>query len=309
MTFDLVGIGGANLDLSHRSFAPHIPRDSNPGVFKLSAGGVMRNICENAARLGVSTALVAAIGEDWAANVIRQSCLESGVSTEGLICKETGSSMYVSLLDERGDMALACSDMRIAAEITKEDLLARRELFAQAKVVCIDGNLTQEAIAYAAFLCRELGVPVFFDPVSTSHAQKFKDILPLFHTAKPNLLELSTLTDISVTDGQSLRRAVEKLLAAGLRRVFVTMGEKGACCFTREGKEYCREPWRRGMVNATGGGDAFTGALLYSYINGLSDEETLAFAVSAGEAAVRSAETVNPQMSVQLINELRKGEL
>ena len=47
-----VGVGGANIDLCGRSYAPIEPRDSNPGEIEISAGGVTRNICDNLARLG-----------------------------------------------------------------------------------------------------------------------------------------------------------------------------------------------------------------------------------------------------------------
>ena len=59
-----VGVGGANIDLCGRSYAPIEPRDSNPGEIEISAGGVTRNICDNLARLGADVKLVSAVGDD-----------------------------------------------------------------------------------------------------------------------------------------------------------------------------------------------------------------------------------------------------
>ena len=308
MAIELVGIGGACIDLNHRSFSSLVQKDSNPGEISLSAGGVMRNICENAAKLGVSTTFVAALGNDIFAKSIEQSCMDASIDISHMIYKDAPSSIYVSLLDDKGDMAIACSDMRISSFITEEDLQQRVDVIAKAKVACIDGNLTAEAIACAATICNQQGVPVFFDPVSTSHARKFKNSLHLFHTAKPNLLELEALTDINVTDEESFRRAVKKLLDSGISRVFVTFGEQGACCATKDGRFYYKRPKPGKMVNATGAGDAFTAALLYCYINNYSEEETLDFAMTAGRVAISCPQTVNPAMSLSLVLQYQNEE-
>ena len=49
----IAGIGGANVDIHGQSLAPIIMRDSNPGKLHTSMGGVVRNVLENCARLGL----------------------------------------------------------------------------------------------------------------------------------------------------------------------------------------------------------------------------------------------------------------
>lgn len=305
MAFDLVGIGGANLDLCHKSFFSHVMKDSNPGVFTSNAGGVIRNICENASKLGVSTALITAVGKDAAADVIIKSCQDSGVATDYFITKDCSSSMYVSLLDQNGDMAMACSDMRIAESITPEDILAHIDVIKAAKVICVDGNLSAETLKYIAGLAAELQKPVFFDPVSTAHAKKFKDIIGFFDTAKPNLIELATLSDSRTDTQQMIVLAAQKLLDKGMRKVFVTLGEKGAFCISKDAVVF-REAVPVEMKNATGAGDAFMAALIYCELQEMSAEETLEFAMAAGKAAAVALDTVNPEISVALVRQYIK---
>ena len=57
-------IGGANVDNKSQTLARPVSGTSNPGRSRSSLGGVGRNVAENLARLGVSTALITAIGED-----------------------------------------------------------------------------------------------------------------------------------------------------------------------------------------------------------------------------------------------------
>ncbi len=60
------------------------------------------------------------------------------------------------------------------------------------------------------------------------------------------------------------------------------------------------------MVNATGAGDAFTAALIYSYVNGFDIDKTIDYALAAGVAAVSHERTINPNMSVSLLEKILK---
>ena len=54
----IVGVGGANLDICGRADGQILERDSNIGSIHLSSGGVCRNICENAVRMGADVKLI-----------------------------------------------------------------------------------------------------------------------------------------------------------------------------------------------------------------------------------------------------------
>ena len=64
-------VGAANIDIGGFPLGRLSLRDSNPGRITLSAGGVGRNIACNLARLGVETRLIAALGTDAFADLIR----------------------------------------------------------------------------------------------------------------------------------------------------------------------------------------------------------------------------------------------
>ena len=49
------------------------------------------------------------------------------------------------------------------------------------------------------------------------------------------------------------------------------------------------------MVNATGAGDAFTAALIYSYVNGFDIDKTIDYALAAGVAAVSPRKDNKPE--------------
>ena len=60
------------------------------------------------------------------------------------------------------------------------------------------------------------------------------------------------------------------------------------------------------MINATGAGDAFMAAVIYSYINDFSLEKTIDYGLAAGIAAISHERTINPNMSISLLENILK---
>ena len=114
----VVGVGAANVDVHGRSRKSIIMRDSNPGYMATSVGGVTRNILENLARQGVPVALLSAVGDDlYGEKIVRDSKL-AGIDMSHLLQKHGAvSSSYIAILDEKGDMLLGMSDMRIIEDL------------------------------------------------------------------------------------------------------------------------------------------------------------------------------------------------
>ena len=53
-------VGGVNVDIGGRSFAPLVAADSNPGTVTVSLGGVGRNIAHNMCLMGIEVRLLTA---------------------------------------------------------------------------------------------------------------------------------------------------------------------------------------------------------------------------------------------------------
>ena len=115
----IVGVGAANVDVHGKSRAPIVMKDSNPGSMHSSVGGVTRNVCENLSRLGTGVKLISAVGDDVYADMIRRECLAAGIDISGVYTVYGHpSSTYISILDEKGDMLVALSDMSEPCTVT-----------------------------------------------------------------------------------------------------------------------------------------------------------------------------------------------
>ena len=296
-------VGGVNMDIGGRSFAPLVARDSNPGKVRMSLGGVGRNIAHNMSLLGVDVRFLTAFGDDLYAQRIAASCGELGIDiSHALTVPDGATPTYLFLNDCDGDMALAVSDMEICERITPAYLAANLPLLNNAQLIVTDTNIPAESLRYLTEHCT---APIFADPVSTAKAAKLKPILGRLHTLKPNRIEAELLSGVRIADDESLRLAAQTLLDTGLHRVFISLGTDGVLAADR--REMRLVPCCKAtMRNATGAGDAFMAALAWAYLEGTDLENTAASAAAAAAIAIESFETINPALSASAVRERMK---
>lgn len=287
-------VGGVNIDIGGKSYAPLVSGDSNPGQVRMSLGGVGRNIAHNVSLLGVEVRLLTAFGDDLYAQRIAASCGELGIDISCALQVPGGTtSTYLYLGGPDGDMSLAISDMDICRKITPQYLASKLNLLNNAQLVIADTNIPEEALRYLAENCT---APIFVDPVSTAKAVKIKDILGKIHTLKPNLIEAELLSGVKVESDEDLHRVADALLSTGLHRVFISLGSRGV--YAADHHDQLLLPCRPAKsINATGAGDAFMAGLAWAYLEGTDLRGTALAGASAGAIAIEGAETINPAMS------------
>ena len=287
-------VGAANIDIGGFPTGELIPRDSNPGHIVLSAGGVGRNIACTLSRLGVEVELIAALGQDPFADLVRADCARAGVGLSmSPVFPDAGSSVYLFIADADGDMRLAVHNMEICRRLTPQALKPCLDALNGMDAVILDANLNEETLAW---LAPRLHVPVIADAVSAAKAGRLRSALPWLRVLKPNAIEAEALTGIPVTDEVSAWQAARSLVDAGVGRVFITLGEGGVCCGDALQCLSLPCPTAR-LVNATGAGDAFAAALTWAELRGLSLQESALAGLAAAAIAVEAQETVSPEMS------------
>lgn len=302
----IVGVGAANLDLNGASKSSIHLRDSNPGRISLSAGGVTRNVCENLARLGADVKLLSCVGDDEFGSFICRASSEAGIDISHLLrVPGATSSIYLSILDADGDMLVGMSDMTIIQQDMPSSYLASQEaLIRGAKIITFDPCMGEAALVQLLDFCAPEQI-ISVDPVSCAYARVLAPHIGRIHTAKPNRMELEVLAGMEIQTSDDLLRAGERLINKGLKRLFVSLGSEGCFYMDHTGTSMRRKlrPVSR-MVNASGAGDSFAAAMLYSTLQGYDVQKTLDYAMAAGIAALSHPKTINPNMSVSLLENI-----
>ena len=297
-------VGGVNVDVCGRSLAPLVAADSNPGTVSTSLGGVGRNIAHNLRLMGVDVRMLTAYGDDLNGERVAASCSELGIDLSHALRISGGTtSTYLYLTDERGEMALAVSDMEICKKITPAYLAANLSLLQNAQVVVADANIPAESLRYLAENCT---APLFVDPVSTAKSEKLRPILPRIHTLKPNRLEAELLSGVKIQTPADVEKAADALTELGVHRMFLSLGADGV--YAAMGDQKRRLPNLPGrMVNTTGCGDAFMAALVWAYLEGMDLETTAKAGLAAGAITMESTETIHPNMSAEALKARMEG--
>ena len=300
-----VVIGAANIDIGGTPYKPLIPGDSNPGVIKMSYGGVARNIAHNLTLLGFNVELITAAGDDTLGMEMMRKCEAIGLDTSlSVVVPGGSSSVYLFINDEKGEMDLALSHVDIVKKITPEYIESISDVINSAEVVVADCNLSQETLLKLIDICE---VPLYVDTVSVSHADKIKGHLEGIDTLKPNLLEAEFLTDMIIESEYDCLEAARALINQGVKRVFISMGPDGMIAADKD-HAMMADRYPATVKSTTGAGDSAMAAIVWSTLNEEGDGLIApAKAANAAAAATISVDpTIHPGMSIELIKKIMK---
>lgn len=298
-----VVIGAANIDIGGTPYKPLIPGDSNPGVIKMSYGGVARNIAHNLTLLGFNVELITAAGDDTLGMEMLRKCEAIGLDTSlSVVVPGGSSSVYLFINDEKGEMDLALSHVDIVKNITPEYIESISDVINSAEVVVADCNLSQETILKLKDICK---VPLYVDTVSVSHADKIKGHLEGIDTIKPNLLEAEFLTDMIIESEYDCLEAARALINQGVRRVFISMGPDGMIAADKD-HAIMVDRYPAHVRTTTGAGDSAMAAIVWSTLNENEEGDGITAPAMAANAAASITISVDPAihpgMSGDLIN-------
>ena len=294
-------IGGSNMDIQGFPVNPLVMYDSNPGKVEISLGGVGRNIAENLSRLDVNTKLISAIGNDLYGNTILSQCKDLNIDiSDCFISDEYATSIYISILNNDKDMQLAISHMDIIEKLDESFIHSKYSSINNSNAIVIDTNLSQDTIEFITRTYSHL--PIFVDTVSTAKCKKIDNILHRFEGIKLNKYEAEKLSGIKINTIEDAKISSEYFIEKGVGSVFITLGSDGVYCANKHESLHI-EGIKINIVNATGAGDAFMAGIIYGFMNNLTLSETAKFSVGASILALSHKNTINPNISVDLINQ------
>ncbi len=269
-----------------------------------SNGGGPYNVLKDLAAMGAGFPLEACglVGDDANGQWIRQDCREHDIDvaqlhltkehptsyTDAMTVQSTGRRTFFHC---RG--ANAHFDLRHCAfGRTKARILHLGYLMLLDRMDSFEGG--QTVAAKLLFNARSAGLETSVDMVSASHP-RFRDIalsaLPLTDHLVLNEIEAgNTLGEkVPADDADTLIRAAERLLAAGVKKTVTIHTEHGAVSATSEGLRLRQASLRLPAgysKGATGAGDAFAAGMLYGLHEGLEMQERLKLAVCCAAACL-----------------------
>lgn len=314
----IVCIGGANIDRKLRLAGALQMGSSNPATQSETPGGVARNVAENLARLGLSTQLISALGDDAAGRGLLAQAAGCGLSTQGcLLATDEPTGSYTAVLDAAGEMLAGFAAMSVAARLTPEFLSRSSAQRSMARLIVADLNLPADSVALLlqeahANIGKPTAAPLLIVAVSVPKMAHLPADLRGLHSLILNLAELQALTGLPLTQMTSsaaaLQQALDAVHARGARHVLLTRGADGLVCSSAGHPAHylaAASLVAADVVDVTGAGDAFAAGVAAGLFH---DPTQLRAACQIGlhmaALTLQTTATVHPQISPTLLTEM-----
>ena len=288
MQAKVVIVGSLNMDLVTR--APRLPRAGETLAgksFVTVPGGKGANQAVAAARLGASVAMIGCVGDDAYGEQLRTALLAEGIDCQA-VTRIDGESTGVALIvvDDSSQNAIvivAGGNGHVTASVVD----SFDALLSQADVIICQLEVPLDTVGHVLKRGHELGKTVILNPAPASGplpAEWFAWIDYLI----PNESEATALTGLPVDSTASADAAASALLAAGVSKVIVTLGEQGALFASPSRSEHFPAP-KVQPVDTTAAGDTFVGGFAAALADGKSESDAIRFGqVAAALSVTRS---------------------
>lgn len=279
----------ADYSLAISDLAMH-PKDlQRVEYLELGPGGAT-NVAITARRLGLSVGCLGEVGDDLFGDVVRQSLEGEGIDVSGIrVTSGARTPVANVLVDERGEPAYLGFPGSLQLSQLPE---AWRPRLAEAEALFCDGWVEHEGAAKVileAFeLCRNAGVPIFFDP---GPGNPHVDNAWQRQAAEMATVLLATEAEARRLSGQAdLLAAGRWFLERGAQTVIVKRGVAG--CVLLRGPEVEIVPgFPVEARDATGAGDSFAGATIFATLRDFPLRQMGALGNAAGAAKVQKRGT------------------
>lgn len=270
--------------------------------FALGPGGKGSNQAVACARLGAETHMVSRLGQDDFAQLALDTWSDAGVVPHVDQTDDTYTgAAYIFIDESSGDNAIIIAP-GAAALISERDIEDRAALIENADVFVTQLEQPMAAAVRGLEIARAAGVTTVLNPAPAAALPD--GMLALCDHVTPNETECEALTGIVVETEADAQTACDALIARGVTRPIVTMGERGAYL---SGHGLVPAMASGPVVETTGAGDAFNGAFAAALSDGKSVEDAVRYGCATAGISVTRAGTA-PSMPTRAEVEARLSQ-
>ncbi len=294
----IVVIGMIFVDVKGYPESTFIPTGRNVGRVERVHGGVGRNVAEDIANCELRPTLVSLVDESGDGMDVLHKLNNHKVNTSYIRKTRDGMGTWLAVFDNDGDVAASISKRPNLMPMV--DILDQQgdEIFAGADSIIVEIDLDKEIIKRVFKLAKKYNKAVYAVVGNMSIALERRDFLKSTDCLVCNIQEAGMLffDDFSEQTPEEMVVIVsEKIEAAQIPGIIVTMGGKGAVFANCKGeKGFC--PARKVEVkDTTGAGDSFCAGAAIGMTYGKSMKESCEIGAMLAASVIVTTESVCPR--------------
>ncbi len=266
MKYDIIAIGELLIDMT----AKEVNRKK---IYIPNPGGAPANFLTMAQNLGLATCFVGKVGDDYFGNFLKSTLLSKKISIEGLILDKVYPTTLAFVHLEKGDSSFSfyrnqTADVMLDKKDINYGIISDSKAVYFGSLAFIEDPLASAVDEYVK-TAKSKSKLIFFDanyrPALWNNTKRARDIM-LEKMLVSDILKLSEEELFFITKEESLEKAIENIKKVKLPLVFITRGSDSTIIIHKD-KDLHVETYDVAVVDTTGAGDAFFGAIAYSLLS------------------------------------------
>ncbi|QGH33212.1 ribokinase [Gracilibacillus salitolerans] len=259
-------IGSINMDLVTETDIVPVQGETVRGTnFQTIPGGKGANQAVAAARLGAEVTMIGRVGDDQFGDVLMDQLRKENIQVDHIDhVSHTPTGLANIILSEQDNRIIIIAGAN--GKVTKDYIEQIKAAILTSDYVLLQFEIPKETIFFSIELCHKHGIPVIVNPAPAMELDKAT-------------WEKATYITPNETERQQLfgNQHNEKLI--------ITKGKQGVS-FVEAGKEQEVSAHSVDVVDTTGAGDTFNGALAVALAEGQSLTKAVTFANAAAALSV-----------------------
>jgi len=235
--------------------------------YNIGPGGKGCNQAIAISRLGGKVNFISKLGNDDYGKLAIDKLKKDNIDTSNIIISNKHKTGVAGIHIDRNTGKNAITVVRGApSSLTVSEIDIN--LIKQSKIFLTQLEIPIEVTLHCLKAAKEHGLVNILNPAPACKLSD--DFYRLIDYFTPNETEAEYYTGIKIKDENDAKKSARKLLNLGIRKVIITLGEKGL--FFSDGKEEISiKATSDKAIDTTGAGDAFNGALAF----GLSQNKSI----------------------------------
>lgn len=245
-------------------------------------GGKGFNQAATIAKLGGNVAFLGSVGKDHAGEACKKYLIDNNIESF-VVEKDIPTAMATILFNKDGDNQVSIYK-GASAYIDNEDLKEFEETIKESEILLLQLETPIEIVKKAIAMAKKYKTKIILNPAPA--VTYYPELLNEVWLLTPNEHEARTIFNIP-SNVPSLDLGYY-FIAKGIERLVVTLGGEGVLVIENQQFYYVHALKHQDpVIDTTGAGDVFNGALTLAILNGKTLEEAVSYGVLVSGLSVR----------------------